>query len=97
MPDAPRDLPVIDRRDHPRIFASKVLGVFAEGGGTTTFTLAVTEAHRATMGSEPQEANVVVAALTLSNNAVNELMGAIQNFAAAAAVLKAEKPATGAN
>ena len=97
MPDLPQNVPIIASGNHPRIFASKILGVFAEGGGTITFTLAVTEMHRASMGSEPYEANVIVAALTLSHNGVNELMGALQSMATATAASKAEKSPSGAN
>lgn len=92
MPDTTKDARIINPPNHPRIFASKVLGVFAEGGGTTTFMFAVTEPQRGTMNSQPEDANVVVASLTLSNNGITELMGAIQSMAAAAALQRQDKP-----
>jgi hypothetical protein len=97
MPDQTNGLAIVDQGRGPRIFASKVLGAFSEGGGTVTFTLAVTEPRRESMDSDPTEVNAVVATLTLSGHGLNELMAAINNLATGAAALKAEKPPTGAH
>jgi hypothetical protein len=84
----------------PRLFATRVVNAYSEGGGFYTFTLAVADVRRRQLSSAPNPEDLVhavVATLTLSQQAINELVGSANNLVTAGAALKAEKPTAGAN